>query len=146
MWNRWVVVTVLGILAGCNRAAPPSSGRIDIVAENANTPEGAYRRFMLANLAGEERAIRPLIVDHDNADVLWRDATYPKDVAAALAEQYRQMEITRAKLPVQDETPDRVLLESSASPVPLAAVRIGGVWKVDARPIIAFRKAARETP
>lgn len=146
MWKRWVVVIVLGILAACNRAAPTSSGPIDIVNDNANTPEGAYRRFMLANLAGQEKEIRPLIVDHENADILWRDAAYPKDVAAALAEQYRQMEITRVKLPSQDETPDRVLLGSSASPIPLAVVRIEGVWRVDASPIIEFRKAARKTP
>ncbi len=42
-------------------------------------------------------------------------------------------------------TKDRVLLQSSASPIPLAVVKIDGDWRVDASPIIAFRKIAQET-
>jgi len=115
-----------------------------MVAENANTPEGAYRRFMLANLTGNEQAIRPFVLDHKDADVLWEGA-YPKDVAALLAQQYREMEITRLRSPGEDENAERVLLQSSASPIPLAVVNVGGTWKVDASPIIEFRKAARKT-
>ena len=115
-----------------------------MVAADSGTPEGVYRRFMLANLTGDEQAIRPLIIDPEGADVLWQGA-YPKDVAALLAEQYQQMEITRVKTPGQDDGPDRVWLQSSASPIPLAVVKSGGTWKVDASPIIKFRKAAQKT-
>ncbi len=144
MYSKWAILAGLGILVGCGRAEPSLPGGSDLAAENANTPENAYRQFMLADLAGEEQTIRPLIVDHENADVLWQGA-YPKDVAALLAEQYRQMEITRATQPGQEERPDRVLLQSSASPIPLTVVKVGDIWKVDAGPITGFRKAAQKT-
>jgi hypothetical protein len=51
------------------------------------------------------------------------------------------MEIARTS-----EQSDRVLLQSNASPLPLAVVRIDGEWRVDALPIIEFRKRAKERP
>jgi len=98
---------------------------------------------MLAGLAGDQQAIRPLIVDHEDAEVLWQGA-YPQDVARLLAGQYQQMEITRVKSPGKDDGPDKIWLQSSASPIPLAVVKSGGTWKVDAGPIITFRKAAQK--
>ena len=100
-------------------------------------PEDALFDFLIANLGGSEDEIRPLIVDHPDAALLWQGA-YPPNVAAALAEQYESMDIARV-----EEGPDRVLLQSSASPIPLAVLRVGGEWRVDASPIIEFRKRAQ---
>ena len=97
-------------------------------------PEDILYNFLLANLTGSEEEIRPFIVDHPDADVLWEGA-YPPDVAQALAEQYEGMGISRL-----EEGPDRVLMQTSVTPVPLAVVRVDGHWRVDASPIIAFRK------
>jgi hypothetical protein len=140
----WMLLTVIVACMGCGQAKQRSPEGANTVADNANTPEAAYRRFMLANLTGDEQAIRPLIVDHEDADILWQGA-FPKDVAALLAEQYRKMEITRVTLPGQDGESDRVLLQSSASPIPLTVVKSGGKWKLDASPIIKVRKAVLKT-
>jgi hypothetical protein len=106
----------------------------------ATTPEEAYRKFMIVNLAGEEAAIRPLVLDHPDSHLLWQ-GPYPADVAELLADQYRTMEITRVDSPDADDA-SRVLLQSSAAPIPIAAVNMDGVWKIDATPIIEFRKRA----
>jgi hypothetical protein len=90
--------------------------------------------FLIANLGGGEEEIRPLIVDQPDAAFLWQ-GPYPPDVAALLAEQHEGMDIVRV-----EERPDRVLLQSSVSPFPLAVVRIDGEWRVDASPIIELRK------
>lgn len=103
------------------------------------TPEEAYRNFMIVSLTGEESAIRPLVLDHEDAEVLWQGA-YPPPVAAALSEQYRAMEISR----VGTASAERVVLQSSAVPMPLTVVSVNGEWKVDAEPIIEFRKAAEK--
>src|SRR5882672_6088566 len=73
---------ILSICSGCGTSKP-----------SASTPEDAYREFLLATLDGNEKTIRPLIVDSDGADILWQGA-YPKEVAPLLAQQYRTMEIT----------------------------------------------------
>jgi hypothetical protein len=110
--------------------------------EDPNTPEEVYRRFSLANLTGDELTIRGLILEHEGAEVLWQ-GPYPEDVAALLAEQYRTMEIVRVRPRDGKERTDTVYLQSSASPIPMAVVNIAGKWRVDASPIIEFRKAAQ---
>jgi hypothetical protein len=105
--------------------------------EDEPLPEDVLCEFLLADLRGSEDEIRPLIVDHPDAALLWQGA-YPPDVAALLAQQYEGMDIARA-----EEMPDRVLLQCSASPIPLAVVKVADEWRVDASPIIEFRKKAR---
>jgi hypothetical protein len=112
--------------------------------DSANTPEEVYRRFMLANLTGDEPAIRSLVIEREGIEILWDGGAYPKDVATLLAGQYRTMEIVRVKLPDRNERKETVQLQSSASPVPITMVKVDGVWKVDPSPIIEFRKAARK--
>lgn len=102
-------------------------------------PEDVLFDFLIANLSGSEAEVRPLIVDHPEAALLWQGA-YPPEVAALLARQYQGMDIVRV-----EEGPDRVLLRSSASPIPLAVVRVGGEWRVDASLIIEFRKQAEQS-
>jgi hypothetical protein len=106
--------------------------------QDERLPEDALFEFLIANLYGREDEIRPLIIEHPDADLLWQGA-YPKDVADLLVEQYHGMEIAR----IQDK-PDRVLLQCSASPIPLEVVMVDGAWRVDASPIIDFRKRARD--
>ncbi len=103
---------------------------------NERLPEDALFEFLIANLGGMEDEIRPLIVDHPDAALLWKGG-YPPDVAALLAEQYQGMGIARL-----EEGQDRVLLRSSATPIPIAVLLVEGKWLVDASPIIAFRKRA----
>ncbi|RKH81171.1 hypothetical protein D7X99_19710 [Corallococcus sp. AB032C] len=125
---RWGGAAAVALLAtaGCSKGS-----------DAAGSPEDVYRRFMLANLTGDEQAIRPLILDHPDAALLWPGKGYPKDVADALGAQTREMKITRLK-----EAPDSVVLQSPASPLPMEVRRVNGEWKLDASPIIEFRKRA----
>lgn len=104
------------------------------------TPEETYRSFMIANLTGDESAIRPLILDHDDAHILWQGA-YPAEVATLLSEQYRAMEVSRVK---SSDDGNRVELQSSAVPMSIAVTQVNGSWKVDAGPIIEFRRTAEK--
>ena len=76
-------------------------------------------------------------MEHPDAALLWQGA-YPWEVAELLAQQYAGMGIARV-----EEGPDRVLLQSSATPIPLAVVKVDGEWRVDASPTIEFRKQAQ---
>lgn len=102
-------------------------------------PEAAYRQFMLALLSGKQAEISALILDHSDAEILWR-RPYPPNVATALAEQYRTMQITRDP----SNTDDRVVLSSSAMPAPITVVRVDDQWKLDAGPLIKLRNTAAE--
>lgn len=108
----------------------------------AETPEEAYRNFMIAGLAGEEATIRGLVLDHPDSHILWQ-GPYPPEVADLLSEQYRTMEISRVDSPDANDA-SRVLLQSTAAPIPIVAVKINGEWKIDATPIIEFRKSAEK--
>jgi hypothetical protein len=122
-----VAVAVL-VLTGCAKEAAP------VKTEPANSPEGAYRQLMLANLEGTEAKIRPLVLDQPGVETLWQ-GPYPADMAKLLAAQYQTMDIVRVA-----ETPSRVSLKSTAAPTALDAVLDGQTWKIDPSPIIAFRK------
>jgi hypothetical protein len=106
--------------------------------EGEPLPEDVLFDFLIANLHGREEEIRPLIVKHPDAALLWQGA-YPPDVAQLLARQYEGMAIARV-----EEGPDRVLLQSSASPIPIAVIKVQGEWRVDASPIINFRKRVQK--
>ena len=112
---------------------------VGCTSEKAGTPEHAYRTFMIAELSGDETAIRPLIIDHADAHVLWQ-RPYPADVAAAFTEQYETMDISRV-----GSDANRVVLQSSAVPMSLSVVNTNGEWKVDAGPIIEIRKAVENS-
>jgi hypothetical protein len=122
-----------GVVAGGLVAVVGCSNKGDV----AGSPEDVYRRFMLANLTGSEQALRPLILEHPDAALLWSEGAYPPEVAEALAQNTRKMAITRI-----EEEPDRVVLRSSDSPIPLQVRRVNGEWRLDASPIIEFRKQA----
>jgi hypothetical protein len=132
-----------GLTTACSGRASRAAdaereAREERAVDDDRLPEDVLFDFLIANLGGSEEYIRPLIVDHPDAALLWQGA-YSPDVAALLAQQYEGMGIARV-----EEQADRVLLQSSASPIPLAVLRINGVWRVDASPIIEFRKRAQK--
>jgi hypothetical protein len=120
------------VLTGCGNPAPPKP--------NDAAPEAVYRQFMLALVPGKQAEISALILDHPEAEILWVGQPYPTSVAAALAEQYRTMQITRDP----SSTDDRVVLNSSAVPAPMTVVQADGTWKLDAGPLIKLRKMVAE--
>lgn len=102
-----------------------------------DSPESAYRRFLIAELFADESALRELALPDENNAFLWKRA-YPEDVAVLLAEQHRTMAVLRVEAPPQ---PSRVYLSSSGCPVPLAVVKTSEGWKIEARPLADLRKA-----
>ena len=126
------------VIAGCDGSRHSAQGNASA------TPEDVYRSFMIANLSGDEATIRPLVLEHEGAAVLWQGA-YPAEVASELSDHYRRMDISRVEAEDPDAI-DRVVLHSSAVPMPLEVVRVDGQWKIDAEPIIRFRKAAQGSP
>ena len=108
------------------------------------SPESVYRRFCLALLHPDEPTIRKLIMDREDADILWKEGSYPDDVAAILASQYRDMTIERIEDKSTPQRSNRVLLRSSNSSIPIAVVNCGGTWRVDASLHIEMRKKAAE--
>ncbi len=127
---------VFVLLMGCSQTSSE-----DEVNRDDATPEQVFRRFLIANLNPDEDTILNLIVDHEEAGILWASGSYPEDVAETLTAQYKHMNIVRVD--DVDNNPDRVLLRSSASPIPIHVMRVNGVWKVDASPIIEFRIRAQ---
>ena len=131
-------IVAVAAVSGCGSGvSPPTNSTSRPVAA---TPEDAYREFFLAMLVADEVSIRNLIIDHPGAETFWRD-TYPKEVAALLAEQYRTMEIVRA----DGAEADRVILNSTACPLPLTVQKIGETWKVNVGPLIKARQQIKAT-
>lgn len=101
-----------------------------------DSPESAYRRFLIAELFADESTLRELVLPDENNAFLWKSA-YPEDVAVLLAEQHRTMAVLRVEAPPE---PSRVYLRSSGCPVPLAVVKTSEGWKIEARPLADIRK------
>lgn len=99
--------------------------------DGGDTPEAAYRRFLLAILTGDRSQVLPLIVVHEDPSCLW-EKPYPQEVAAALATIDVQIDRTSTDA-------DSVVLRSGACPVPLRLVRDGVEWRVDPDPLIRIR-------
>ncbi len=125
------------LITGCSQNTPNE----EVKNEDA-APEQVFREFLIANLKPDEDKIRNLIIDQKDAAVLWSTGSYPEKVAEMLTAQYKQIEIVRVDDYGND--PDRVLLNSSATPTPIHVIKINGVWKVDAGPIIEFRVMAQK--
>jgi hypothetical protein len=142
-----ILAFVLAVpLSGCTTDQGPITSNSDpdqqstAASADERLPEAVFREFFIKSLRPDERTIRSLILDHPDSDILWK-GSYPDAVAALLASQYQQMEILRVE--EQDDS-DRVLLQSSATPMPIAVVKVEGVWRVDASSIIEFRKLAEQ--
>jgi hypothetical protein len=94
------------------------------------SPEEVYRRFLIAAVQGDGATIRKLVIEHPEPTALF-EKPYPTEVARALAEQYRSMDVVRVSPPGE-----RLYLISDGCPVPLALVKDGAAWRVDADPLI----------
>lgn len=123
----------------------------------ADGPERALRTFLGAMLLGDREGVVSSALEHPEIDILLSsDLTSPEQRAAVKA-QVDAMPVT--VLAVGDEVafPDghtvvadatmindgKQLLTFPGNPVPFEVVRVNGVWKVNAAPIIEARKAAR---
>jgi hypothetical protein len=103
-------------------------------AADAGSPEEAYRAFLIASLSGDAGRILPLLATREDPAILC-SGSYPEDVALLLGATYEAMDVIRVSAAT-----DRVVLLSDGCPVPLAVVREGSSWRVDADPLIRIRR------
>lgn len=121
------------------------------------TPEDALRSFMIAVTRRDEAALRAVTVPDRELDWLLRGPPPPAEVVEKMRTSAAELKFKRLKpgdpikLPPQGKaavvrpeevTEDRAMLLPEGSRFPIALERIKGHWKVDARPIVAARKAA----
>jgi len=138
-------------------AAPPGEAGAPATATYPDTPEGALQTFLLALGTGDEAKLREITLPADGFEWLLKGQRIPP---AKLGE-YRKgfvegLPIRRLKpgdgftlpggrkLKVQPEevTEDRAVLLQEGAPTPTRCQKVEGHWRVDARPVIAGRKAA----
>lgn len=139
----------------------PAPGRAGAAAAPAeDTPEAALRSFMTAMLNHDERALRSLVLSVTDRELEWllKGPALPAGQAEKMRAAFAEMKIKRLKPGDRVEQPrgkaiviarhevgsDRAVLLPDGAPLPTRLQKVKGRWKVDARPVIAARKAAAE--
>ncbi|WP_162623316.1 hypothetical protein [Confluentibacter sediminis] len=107
--------------------------------DNANTSEGepekVFRKFENALLLGNKKIIQSLILDNDNADLLWK-GKYPDSVAEQLNEISENQPIKRIK---ESENGKSVEIIATGFPFTIELILKNNEWKVNADKIIKLR-------
>jgi hypothetical protein len=128
-------------------------GKIDLV---DRTPEDAFRTFMMAMAAADEKTLRAVTLPNPELDLLLMGEAPPFKGVKEMKQEMQRMRIERLKagdqvrLPgnklhvtrASEVGPDRAALLPEDAPFPTRLRLVSGHWKVDAAPIIAGRKAA----
>jgi hypothetical protein len=122
-----------------------------------DTPEDALRSFMVAAVNQDEAALRAITLPDRELVWLLRGQPPPAEVVEKMRTSAAELKFKRLKpgdqikvpprgqvavLGPEEVTEDRAVLLPEGSPFPIRVERIEGHWKVEARPIIAARKAA----
>lgn len=137
-------------------AAAKDNDRTDKDDVVAATPEQALRIFHIAMLTHDEAMLRAVTLPTDDFDWLLKGDVVPEDQVALARKEIDRQPIRalkvgdEVKLPgnrrvtVQPEevTADRAVLLVEGAPIPNRISKVEGSWRVDARPVIAARKAA----
>lgn len=97
--------------------------------------ERAFRKFDSALLKGDKVIIKSLIIENENAEILWA-GKYPEDVAVKLAEISSSQPLK--KIPISEDG-NKVKIIASGWPFPIEMNFINGEWRINADNIIALR-------
>ncbi len=149
------VLLFLAAMSVVVSAAPPDAN--PATAEQANTPESVFKAFLMAMATGDEDGLHATTLPTSDFDWLTRGEHVP----AAEVETFRKEvidEMVLKRLAANDTftlprgkvitvkpeevDEDHVILLQEGAPLPTRTQKVEGRWKVDARPIIAGRKAA----
>jgi hypothetical protein len=124
--------------------------------ESKDTPEAALRAFFLASATGDEAVLRRLTLPALGFEYLLQNKHVPAgkegEFRRAVAVMKMKPLVPGARLRMPDgdffeisrDTPaaDRAWIVTEGSEYPTELRRVDGAWKVDARKIIAVRRAA----
>ncbi len=101
-------------------------------------PRARLRQFLAALPSGDEASLRPLVLPSEFVHELWATDGYPSGVAGQLAGLWAAGRIGDAA--PADSGRRRLVCSSLPWPVDLA--KVGGEWRVDARPFVAMRRGS----
>jgi hypothetical protein len=97
--------------------------------------ERIFRKFDSALLKGDKAIIESLIIENENAEILWT-GEYPKDVAVKLDEIASSQPLKKILV---SEDGNKVQIIASGWPFPIEMNFINGEWRINADNIIALR-------
>lgn len=125
-------------------------------AKAGGSPEEVLRSFFVAMILKDEAKVKDLALPADGLELLWKGEAPPPEAEEQIKKQAASQPIKTLKIgdeftlpgnrkmtvPAEDVTEDRAVLLPEGAPTPTRMRKVDGRWKVDARPIIAARKAA----
>jgi hypothetical protein len=140
-----VAILVMAALGQAEKRRPPQ-----------DTPEAAYRSFLVALAAEDEDSLRDLTLDADGFEWLLHGGHIPRELMGESEAGVKTLGLRRLHagdtitmaggrvITIQPEqvSERRAVLIAEGAPLPTDLRRVDGVWKVDATPIIAGRIAA----
>jgi hypothetical protein len=136
----------------------PAPRPVEKVEYNCDTPEAAYHSFHVALVAGDAEALRKLALPLTEEELAWllngehlsRAGSARLHRAIGSKPELKRLR-AGAVLTLPGGVPftirpeqvgdDRAVLLPDDSPIPTDLRRVAGLWRVDARPIVAGRKA-----
>lgn len=124
--------------------------------EAIDSPEGVVRAFLLAVLSQDAEKAQAHSLEDPDFQLLFEGPKRPEEAVAtqkALVAQLpiRQLKVgeeltlrSKKKINVNDKmvNEDRAMVMSELFPEPVPMQKVDGIWKVDPRPILAYRKAS----
>ncbi|HWE37466.1 MAG TPA: hypothetical protein VG406_12930 [Isosphaeraceae bacterium] len=137
----------------------PAPAPVEKVEYRRDTPEAAYHSFHVALVAGDAEALRKLALPLAEGDLAWllngehlsRAGSARLHRAIGSKQELKRLRAGDvltlpggALFAIRPEQvgDDRAVLLPDDSPVPTDLRRVAGLWRVDARPIVAGRRAA----
>jgi hypothetical protein len=114
---------------------------IDTCTYNEALPEKICRQFNEALLNGNKEAIISVIIENENAAILW-NGKYPTDIAKMLLEISSNQPIRRI---YESENGNQIKLLTTEYPFPIEMNCIDGIWKINASDIIGIRMNNNKT-
>ncbi|WP_435021929.1 hypothetical protein TA3x_002636 [Tundrisphaera sp. TA3] len=154
------IARFLAFVLALSGQAPKDDPAASTDRPRAETPEATLRAFMDAMIARDEPRLRDLALPDDDLHYLLKTATKPNLLQVTVARRKIAQVPIRAltageivEIPTPggkkllvvgpDEVSDTAaFLLMEGNPVPTRIRKVDGRWKVDARPMIAGRKAA----
>lgn len=107
--------------------------------ENSKSDEGeaerVFRKFDSALLKGDKAIIESLILENENAEILWA-GEYPEDVAVKLNEISSSQPLKKIQV---SEDGNKVKIIAGGWPFPIEMNFINGEWRINADNIITLR-------
>jgi hypothetical protein len=158
-WYAWILAALIcgpcsALLAQTSQPATRPTTR---EAAGLDTPEAAVHELMVAMVLGDQERINRCTIPASGRELLAGGEGPPPEIREQVIEQLKTMPLRRLKVGETVNLPggktmvmtkdmvnaDVQQLTSPEMPFPFTVGRVEKEWKVDPRPLIAARRAAR---